>query len=64
MMAAEFDVLRDEDRAYTERLEQAGVPVQYTECEGMIHAFFGLAGMDRTRNGIGKAVDALRSAFP
>jgi acetyl esterase len=33
------DPLRDEGRLYAERLSEAGVPVTYTEVEGMVHAF-------------------------
>jgi len=33
------DPLRDEGRRYAERLAEAGVPVTYTEVEGMVHAF-------------------------
>jgi acetyl esterase len=39
MVTAEFDVLRDEGRAYADRLEQEGVYVERLDCEGMIHAF-------------------------
>jgi acetyl esterase len=40
MVAAEFDVLRDEGRAYAEALERAGVPVRYECVPGVTHSFF------------------------
>ena len=63
VITAEFDVITDEAKAYTERLKQAGVPVTYRCYEGMIHPFWGMAGMKRSENGINEAVAALRSAF-
>ena len=42
---AELDPLRDEGKAYAERLRCAGVPVRYTCHEGMIHHFYGMAGI-------------------
>lgn len=41
---AAFDPLRDEGKAFADRLAQAGVPVQYTCHPGMIHNFYALAG--------------------
>jgi acetyl esterase len=42
---AEFDPLRDEGAAYAERLQRAGVTVRYICHEGMIHHFYGMAGI-------------------
>jgi acetyl esterase/lipase len=42
IIAAECDVLHDEGAEFSERLRQAGVPVERHEYAGMIHAFFGM----------------------
>jgi acetyl esterase/lipase len=42
---AEFDPLRDEGKAYAERLKLGGTPVSYTCHPGMIHLFYGLAAV-------------------
>ena len=42
---AEFDPLRDEGKAYAERLAQAGVRTSYTCHPGMIHLFYGLGAV-------------------
>ena len=42
---AEFDPLCDEGKAYAARLERDGVPVRYTCHAGMIHNFYGMAGV-------------------
>jgi len=42
---AEFDPLRCEGRAYAALLERAGVDVRYTCHTGMIHHFYGMAGV-------------------
>ena len=39
---AGFDPLRDEGRAYADRLREAGVDVVYHEYPGQIHAFISL----------------------
>jgi acetyl esterase len=41
----EYDPLRDEGKAYAEALEAGGVPVRYTCHAGMVHLFYGLAGV-------------------
>jgi acetyl esterase len=38
---AEFDPLRDEAKLYAEKLQAAGVPVQYKQYDGVVHAFAG-----------------------
>ena len=42
IVTAGFDPLRDEGRAYADRLRQAGVDVVYREYPGQIHAFVSL----------------------
>jgi acetyl esterase/lipase len=41
---AEFDPLRDEGRAYADRLASAGVSVRYVCHAGMVHHFYCMAG--------------------
>jgi acetyl esterase len=44
VVTAEFDVLRDEGRAYAERLRREGVPVSHHEYAGSIHGFLWMGG--------------------
>ena len=44
VLTAECDPLRDEGKAYADRLAAAGVPVEYRCYEGTIHAFMSFAG--------------------
>ncbi|HZT89227.1 MAG TPA: alpha/beta hydrolase [Stellaceae bacterium] len=47
VVTAECDVLHDDGQNYAEALRRAGVPVEYREYPGMIHAFFGMTpGVD------------------
>lgn len=40
IVTAEFDILRDEGKAYAKRLEDAGNRVTHKRYDGMIHSFF------------------------
>jgi acetyl esterase/lipase len=61
---AEFDPLRDEGKAYAERLAQAGVRVRYTCHSGMIHHFYGMAGIIRyARTALKDMGSAIREAL-
>jgi acetyl esterase/lipase len=44
VVTAGFDPLRDEGRAYADRLREAGVPVEYVCSEGSMHGFINTAG--------------------
>ncbi len=43
IVTAEFDVLRDQGKAYADKLHAAGVPVHYKCYPGQIHSFMGFA---------------------
>jgi len=61
---AEFDPVRDEGKAYADRLESAGVKVCYTCHEGMIHHFYGMAGfIPSARLAIRVAGSAIKEAL-
>ena len=64
VMTAEFDPLRDEGRAYADRLRSGGTPVTYREYAGMVHGFVTSAGvLDVGKEAIRDACGELRSAF-
>jgi acetyl esterase len=64
IITAEFDPLRDEGEAYAARLRAAGVPVQHSRYDGMIHGFFSLGAlMDQGKRAIDEAAASLREAF-
>lgn len=64
LCTAGFDPLRDEGRAYKERLREAGVPVTYQEFGGQIHGFFNWVGVGRSaRSCVADIADALRTGL-
>lgn len=64
VITAGFDPLKDEGRAYADRLAAAGVKVTHKEYPGMIHGFFAMAGvLDQGRIAIKEATQALKAAI-
>lgn len=63
VLTAGFDPLRDEGREYAERLDRAGVAVEYHEYEGMIHGFVSLLDqVDAAREAVEMLGEELRTA--
>jgi acetyl esterase len=61
---AEFDPLRDEGKAYADRLDNAGVPVRYLCHAGMVHHFYCMAGaIQYARTAITEAGAAIAEAL-
>jgi acetyl esterase/lipase len=61
---AEFDPLRDEGRAYADRLARAGVKVNYSCHEGMIHLFYGMvSAIPYARTALNRIGSELRAAL-
>lgn len=64
VITAGFDPLRDEGKAYADKLSGADVEVDYHCYEGMVHGFFGMAGaLSQARNAQQQAAAALRQAL-
>jgi acetyl esterase len=63
VLTAEYDPLRDEGKAYADRLRAAGVDVKYRCFDGMIHSFFGLAAFDTAGDAMNFVGTELRRAF-
>jgi acetyl esterase len=64
VVTAECDVLHDDGLRYAETLQRAGVPVEYREYPGMIHAFFGMVpAVDDAMNAQRAVWAAFKRAF-
>jgi len=64
VVTAEYDPLRDEGRAYADKLEAAGVAVKYSEYPGMPHLFFQLSPiLEEGKAALRESAEALRQAF-
>ncbi len=64
VVTAGFDPLRDEGKAYADKLDAAGVPVTYVNYPGMIHGFFSLRGViPKAREAIAAAAAAVHAGL-
>jgi acetyl esterase len=64
VVTAGFDPLRDEGKAYADKLNRAGVAATYVDYPGMVHGFFNMSGVvPVAKTAIAEAAKALRSAF-
>jgi acetyl esterase len=64
IITAECDVLHSDGKGYAEALRSAGVPVEYREYAGMIHAFFGMVPVvDDAMNAQRQVWAAFKRAF-
>jgi acetyl esterase len=64
VVTAGFDPLKDEGKAYADKLNRAGVAAVYIDYPTMVHGFFNMSGVLPTaREAIAEAGKALRKAF-
>ena len=64
IITAEYDPVRDEAEHYARRLQEAGVPVQLSRYDGMIHGFFRMFTVfEESQRALEEVASALRAAF-
>ncbi len=64
IVTAGFDPLRDEGRAYAEKLREAGVPVTHKEYAGLIHGFANMtAVIEEGRAAVKEMAAALKAGL-
>jgi acetyl esterase len=64
VMTCGFDPLRDEGIAYADRLREAGVEVEHTNHESMVHGFLNMEDIvDRAHDGIDEVAAYLRAGL-
>ena len=64
VVTAGFDPLKDEGKAYADKLNRAGVAAVYIDYPGMVHGFFNMqAVLPAAREAIADAAKAVRQAF-
>jgi len=64
IVTAGFDPLKDEGKAYADKLNHAGVAAVYIDYPSMIHGFFGMSAvLPQARQAIADAAAALRKAY-
>jgi acetyl esterase len=64
VITADIDPLRDEGRAYAQRLQEAKIAVRATNYPNVTHEFFGMgAVVDKAKQAVQEAATGLRSSF-
>jgi acetyl esterase/lipase len=64
VITADIDPLRSEGEAYAQRLQHAGVAVDYRNYEGVTHGFFGMgAVVDVAQQAVAQVAAGLDRAF-
>jgi len=65
VITAGFDPLKDEGKAYADRLSASGVDVTYKEYPDMIHGFFNMTALSPdAKEAVVDAAKALKAAWP